>query len=279
MREAQQTAGLFARGRIRFMKNGSLLFLVLAAAAAPLFPVSLAELVGAEKAAALNAGGVIVEVQLKNPVPRILPQHEALRRLIAETMDSLAPGLFVETLYRYQKPRKGVWSEAERTALFNQTLALSTLTGIQYYSASRGVMRTFYESSRVIDGPDSKKALPDPVYSALPPSLTLYARQKDLTFGDNIYRYNYLSVPDAFFFVQENLTALTAGIIPAVGKNKLRTVMAVIDCGDSALIYFVSMAKAVSLPGMGERIGNSFTNRAEAVLKWFTGRADKVLEN
>lgn len=252
--------------------------LAAAAAAAPVFPASLVELVGAERAAALSAGDTIVEVQLKDPAPRILPQHEELRRLIAETMDSLAPRLFVETLYRYQKPRTGGWSEAERAALFNEALALSALTGIQYYSASRGTMRTFYESSRVIDGPDSKKVLPDPVYPAPPPSLSLYARQKDLTFGDNIYRYNYLSAADAFFFVQENLTALTAGIIPAVGKNKLRTVMAVIDCGDSMLIYFVSMAKAVSLPGMGERVGSSFTNRAEAVLKWFIGRADKVLQ-
>ena len=30
---------------------------------------------------------------------------------------------------------------------------------------------------------------------------------------------------------------------------------------------------------MGERIGNSFTNRAEAVLKWFVGKADGVFED
>ena len=197
-------------------------------------------------------------------------------------MASLGPGILVETLRRYQKPASAQaahWSEAERTGLFNQLAALSTLTGIQYYSASRKTMRTFYESSAVIEGPDAKRAVPDPVYAAPPSGLTLYARQKDLTFGDNIYRYDYHTAPDAFFFVQENLTALTAGIIPAVGKNKLRTVMAVIDCGDSLLIYAASMAKAASIPGMGERIGNSFSNRAQAVLKWFAGRADQVFGN
>ncbi|MDR1575124.1 MAG: hypothetical protein LBS37_03885 [Treponema sp.] len=260
------------------MKNGIALCMMLVAAA-PVFSASLEELVGAERAAALISGDRIVEVQLKNPGLRILPRHEELRRIITETMDSLSPSLLVETLYRYQKKQTaaGAWSGAERTALFNQALALSTLTGIEYYSASRRAMRTFYESSRVIDGPDTKKVLSDPVYPAPPASLTLYARQKDLTFGDNIYRYSYLNVADAFCCVQENLTALTAGIIPAVGRNKLRSVMAVIDCGDSLLIYLVSMAKTVSLPGMGERIGNSFTNRAEAMLKWFTGRADKAL--
>jgi hypothetical protein len=67
---------------------------------------------------------------------------------------------------------------------------------------------------------------------------------------------------------------MNVGIITAVGKNKLRTVVAVIDAGDCLLVYAASMAKAASLPGLGERIGNSFTNRAEAILKWFSGRAD-----
>jgi hypothetical protein len=242
---------------------------------------SLDDLLGAERAAVLRSAGLITDVQLKNPELRLLPRHEELRRLVSETMGSLGPGILVETLFRYAKPAAqpaaNGWTEAERAGLFNQVLALSSLTGIQYYSASRGTMRTFYESSAVIDGPNTKRAVLDPVYAMPPASLTLYARQKDLTFGDNIYRYDYWSTADAFFFVQENLTALTAGIIPAVGKNKLRTTFAVIDCGDSLLIYAASMAKAVSLPGMGERIGNSFSNRAEAVLKWFTGKADAVL--
>jgi hypothetical protein len=52
--------------------------------------------------------------------------------------------------------------------------------------------------------------------------------------------------------------------------------IAIIDTGDSLLIYAAAMAKAASLPGIGDRIGASFTNRAKAILQWFTGRADKV---
>jgi hypothetical protein len=69
---------------------------------------------------------------------------------------------------------------------------------------------------------------------------------------------------------------MNVGIIPAVGKDRLRSVAAVIDAGDSLLIYTASMAKAASLPGLGGRIGNSFTTRAAAILKWFTGRADRT---
>lgn len=250
----------------------------IALAAMPLFAAALEELVEEEQAAALRAGqGPVIEVQLKNPIPALLPRHAELRRLAAETIAGLEPNLFVETLSLYKKPEGAAqWSDAERTGLFNQLIALSTLAGIQYYSASRKTMRTFYETSQVIDNPESKKLLPDPAYAVPPAALTLYARQKDLTFGDNIYRYDYQTNTDSFFFVQQNLTVMNAGIIPAVGKNKFRTVLALIDTGDSILIYAAAMAKAASLPGLGERIGNSFTNRMAAILTWFGGRADTV---
>ncbi|GHU71389.1 hypothetical protein FACS189450_07340 [Spirochaetia bacterium] len=260
---------------------------LLAAAAGPLAAATLEELVGAEQAAALKAavaaGGTLTEVQLKNPAPRLVPQHAGVRRIVDETTKSLDPSLFVETLSLYAKPAassRPVWSAVEKTDLFNGALALSTLSGIQYYSASRKTMRTFYETSQVIDGPETKRVVSDPVYainsSDASAALKIYARQKDLTFGDNVYQYDYRAEEDFLLFIQENLTTMNAGIIRAMGKNKLRSLIAVIDAGDCLLIYAVSMAKASSLPGLGERIGNSFTNRAEAILKWYAGQADKA---
>jgi hypothetical protein len=254
---------------------------LLGAAAGSLSAATLEELVGAERAAALEAagGGTITEVQLKKPAPILVPRHTGVRNILDQNIRSLDPGLFVETLYRYPKPvgsGQPVWSAAEKVGLYNGALALSTLSGIQYFSASRNTMRTFYETSRVIDSPDAKRSLADPVYTDPPALLKIYARQKDLTFGDNIYQYEYRTESDFLLFIQENLTAMNVGIIPAMGKNKLRSLVAVIDSGDCLLIYAASMAKASSFPGLGERIGNSFTNRAEAILKWYAGQADKA---
>jgi hypothetical protein len=254
-------------------------FLLIVCAAAPAsFSVPLEDLFDSRRAAQLRLNGVsITETQLKNPTPKLVPHYAPLEKFVSENQEALGPGLSVETLRLYTKPAPSSgWSIVQRTNLFNRLTALSTLTGIQYYSASRSVMRVFYESSLVIDGPQSKKPLPDPVFASPPDSLSLYARQKDLTFGDNIYRYDYRTTQDAFFFVQENITALNASIIPVVGKNKLRSILAVIDCGDCLLIYAVSLAKAASVPGMGDRIGNSFGNRAEAAIKWFALGADAV---
>jgi hypothetical protein len=247
------------------------------------FPVPLENLVSPAHAARLRSSGEpLTETQLRNPAPRLLPMNNGLRQLVSGAMNALNPNMLVETLYLYKKPARfhtdsAVWDDGQRTGIFNQMLALSTLTGIQYFSSSRNTMRTFYEYSSIIDGPGTRNPLPDPVFARPPETLSIYARQKDLTFGDNVYRYDYTATGDAVFFTQENVTALSFGIITAIGRGSLRSVMAVIDCGDSILVYAVSMAKTLSVPGMGDRIGNSFSNRAEAVLNWFSRRLDSEL--
>jgi hypothetical protein len=211
----------------------------------------------------------------------LIPRHRFTQELVDAIMGDLSPGFLVESRYLYKKPAgaaPGAWSEAERSALYNEALALSTLAGIEYFSTSRNTMRTFYETSSVIDGPDTRKPRNNPIYGTPPAELTVYTEQKDLTFGNNIYKYEYHARSDALIFVQENDTAMKMGIITAVRKNNLRSVVAVIDAGDYLLIYAASMAKAASVPGMSRRVGASFSTRAEAMLKWFSGQADKAFK-
>jgi hypothetical protein len=263
----------------------ALLFLI----AAPGFSASLEDLVGRDRAAVLIRGEILTEIQFKTPQPLLVPRDGFLQQLIADIREDLEPSLFVESLFLYKKPAgAGLprWSGAEREALFNETLALSTLAGIQYYSSSRQAMRTFYETSTVIDGPDSRKPLADPAYGPaagtpslpVPTELTVYARQKDLTFGDNIYQYIYHIREDSLVFIQQNLTIMNAGIIPAIGRNRLRSTAAVFDAGEYLLLYLSSMARAASFPGMNERVGRSFSTRTEAMLRWFAGQADKAFD-
>jgi len=254
------------------------------ASAARLFSVPLENLVSSSVVSRLrSSGGAIFETQLRNPAPLLLPRDNELRRITGGIISSLEPNVLVEALYLYTKPASVAgasegWTAEQRTDVFNQLMAVSSMTGLQYYSASRRAMRTFYEYSYLVDGPDSRNRIPDPVFTSVPTTLTLYARQKDLTFGDNIYRYNYVTTQDAVYFTQDNVTALTIALIPVIGGGNLKTVMAVIDCGDSILIYALSMAKALSVPGIGDRISNSFSNRAQAVLNWFSVRLDNMFQ-
>ena len=243
--------------------------------------LSLEELIGSSQAGALIAGEKPVLVQFKNCEPGLVPQNEVLKTLVDSVRQDLDPSVMVETLHLYKKPpeaEKPVWSADEEAGVYNELLSLSTLTGIQYFSESRGAMRTLYENSFVVNDPSSKKPVSDPFYSRPPAELTVYARQKDSTFGENVYQYDYYEVPGTIIFAQQNLTSLSYGIIPAVGKNKLHSVMAVLDAGDYLLIYAASMARAASFPGMNDRIGKSFANRADAIVLWFADRTDKAFK-
>lgn len=241
--------------------------------------LDLKDLVSPEQAVSLAAGEKPVLAQFKDPRPQLLPRNSVLRELVETIRLELNPSVMVETLHIYKKPPeagRNAWNAREEIELYNGVLALSTLAGLQYFSQSRGTMRTFYETSSVIDGPSTKKPVTDPVYARPPSALTIYSRQKDLTFGDNIYQYDYYSVPGAIIFIQQNLTSLSYGILRAVGKNNLRSIVAVLDADDYLLVYAGSMAKAASLPGMNTRIGDSFANRADAVVHWFSDRADRA---
>jgi len=267
------------------MKRAVFLLCFFAFASPLIFSIPLENLVSSSNAAKLRSSGEpIVETQSKNPAPSLLPQDSELRRIVGAAVDSLEANTLIEALYLYKKPAAAAaafegWTQTQRTGVFNQILAVSTMTGLQYYSASRRTTRTFYESSFMVDGPEAKNRIPDPVFTTVPQTLTTYAKQKDLTFGDNIYRYDYIAAQDAFYIIQDNITALTIAFVPVIGRGHLKSVIAIIDCGDSILVYAVSIAKAVSVPGLMSRVVSSFSNRVEAVLSWFTGRLDNTFQS
>ncbi|MDR0708128.1 MAG: hypothetical protein LBF60_09715 [Treponema sp.] len=227
--------------------------------------------------AALLAGEAITRLAKNPSVPELSPRDAQIQRLTAGVIKEINPTILTESLYLYKKPSGAVsWTQAEKTDIYNNILALSTLQGLRYYSASRKRMRTLFEISQVIDDPSTQNPADDPRRSVPPPSLTVYARQKDLTFGDNIYQYDYFASENTLALIQRNLTVMSVGIVPVISKNMLRSVVAVIDAEAYLLIYSASFARTFSLPGVKNRVGQSFATRAEAVLGWFTKQADKA---
>jgi len=246
------------------------------------FSIPVENLVSANRLAQLKSAqkGRIIETHIKDTTPTLIPNNSNIRQNVTEVMNTLKPNILVEALYLYIKPAQAktdsaLWDEKQKNIVFTQMTAISTLTGIQYYSSSRKAMRVFYEYSSIIDGPTTKKSVPDPVFNQTPGTLTFFTRQKDLTFGDNIYRYYNTSTQDVLFSSVENITTLNFGIIPVISKGNLHLVMSAIDCGDSILIYAVSIAKVAAVSGLSDKISNSFSNRAQALLDWFSDRLNR----
>jgi hypothetical protein len=257
------------------MKPVFLFLLFLNAGAA--FSLSLEEALGVERAAELTRRGTLTEVQTRRSRPLLVPGHYFTQSLVDSAVEAVRPSYIVENLYLYAKPAGAdAWTTAERDVLYTGMTAMSTLAGLRYYSASAKGMDTLYKSSFVIDGPDTGNPRPDPVFGTPPAALTLYVLQEDGKFGENIYRYDYHARPDALIMVQQNLTDMNSGPLRMIGKNNLRTILAVIDMEARLLVYAVSLIKAPSFPGMKGRIGDSFTNRTAAVIEWLSVRADEV---
>jgi hypothetical protein len=259
------------------VKNTLLALFVLNRLALACFASPVSGLVDEAVADSLLRGDLVSEANFGRARPVLAPDFAPLRSILEQRGAALSPSITVESLYLHKKPDRfgaGDWTQAEETDTLNTLVSLGTLTGTQYYSKSRDRMRTFYETSTVINDPREKKPLPDPVFlpDTLPAALTLYARQKDLSFGDNVYRYDYFTGGGAVIFTQTNYTGLSYGIIPLAGKEKLLSVAAVIDAEEYFLIYIASMAKAPSIPGLNKKAGDSFSSRAEALIKWFTDR-------
>ncbi|TFG81491.1 MAG: hypothetical protein E4H20_09710 [Spirochaetales bacterium] len=204
----------------------------------------------------------------------LAPNHPAARAMAVD-LASEKPDVVVEALLLWKKPHSAN-PTAEHLAVYNILRSVGSLTGIEYYSASRKKMRLFYDYSSLVTGPDGATPVTDRALSALPRAETLYARQKDLSFGDNIYKLELSSGDDYVRSLSVNLTTMRYGILPVAGSGNLRVRALIIITDDAIVFYAVSSAKATIIPGVRNKLENSFGNRAEAIYEWFSHKADEA---
>lgn len=219
----------------------------------------------ASKGRATRAGGE----------PGLLPLGAAADRIRAGVAAD-KPSILVESLFFL--PRAASADEAGRRAelagIYGLLRSFSSLEGIQYYSVTHKSMRVLYAESYRIDGPDSKLRLPDippPPPSDIPAEETLYAYQRDLTFGANRYSFAFASSSGAVSAEMTNLTRLSYGIVPLVAPKALKTRLLVVQALDGILFYVES--DSTTAGPFRSRLEESFGNRANALFSWFEAKS------
>lgn len=238
-------------------------------AQAPALPTAAAVL-GADAYAEAAASGRAV--RLGKGAPVLLPAYPSAKPL-RDSIVSENPPILVETAFVLPRPAPDGISEreAELASIYGLMRSIGSLEGIEYYSASRKKMRTFYAESYLIDGPETKRRLPDPPPlspGALPRAESLFAFQRDLSFGSNVYRYDLESDSGAVRVTATNLTRMSYSLIPVLEKEALKTRLLVVQAEDAIVFYAASGAAA---PGIFKgKLEDSFSNRAEALFKWFS---------
>ena len=152
----------------------------------------------AEDRASLAADGEVTHLYSLPDEPRLAP---AFQENILEDIRQIKPRLGVEVLFL----APAVDGSPAAPTVFTTLQSISTMEGIEYYSQSRGYMRTLFHESYVIDHPGTRKRLPDPVWTTVPSQDRLYVYQRDSSFGKNVLQLDYRVEDATIFLTMTNL--------------------------------------------------------------------------
>ncbi|MEX2445436.1 MAG: DUF6675 family protein [Alkalispirochaeta sp.] len=173
------------------------------------------------------------------------------------------------------------FTETGRLQIYNILRSVSTMEGLEYYSASDEEMQVFYHESYAVDGPEGETPIPDPVVDTIPRDSELWAFQRDGSFGRNVQHLRYTARDDSFLVSIQNETTMVYTIVPLVRPGNLRTFLVVRPAPDRGeLTFYGNLAVRVpAMFGMQDRARDSFYNRIVALHDWFTDelRAHELL--
>jgi hypothetical protein len=202
---------------------------------------------------------------------RLAPDHP-FTRTIADDLERLDPRVGIEIVVPVPVVDRA-FTETGMLELYNILRRVSTMEGIEYYSASRDEMRIFYHESYAIDGPDGEERIDDPVVTAIPDRDTIHVFQRDGSFGKNVQRLDYVARDDAFLVTMTNTTTMIYKVVPLVSPENLQTFLLILPRPDEGVIEFYGNlgVRVPGLFGMKDRARDSFYNRIVALHDWFVG--------
>jgi len=192
-----------------------------------------------------------------------------MERWIINAIKKVQPTIGVEVLLIYKYKGKKGDSEQGLLSIYNTLRSLSTLKGIEYYSASRKRMRIMFHDAYIVDSPDKKNKLSDPIVQSIPSLSSLYVYQNDSSFGENVYKVLYHFKDNYFLMEMHNLTQIWWGIIPIIDPQKLKYIILIYPFEDYLVFYSVICVNAFNFLGIADQKSASFYNRIKALYKWF----------
>jgi hypothetical protein len=247
------------------------MLILVAGVAAPLFgelPASLRGLFSEADAATLDTKGELSSIFKEHEPLRFVPKL-ALGGTVREAVTRMNPIFGVEYCVVH-KTRQSLDSEVARDGIYNTLLGISTLKGIEYYSASRKRMRELFIDAYCVPAPERKDRLPDPVNNGPIPSVRLINTfQHDSSFGENFYTVEYRYTDKAFLMTMRNSNKIWYGIIPLIDPGNLAYYIVIYPVGEYILFYSVVCVNGANPLGLMESKTESFYNRIKALDNWF----------
>ncbi len=197
-------------------------------------------------------------------IPNIPTKDEML-----QNYKSISPDMGVEILKLYKTNNMDFSSPKAKLLIYNLTHSISSLKGVEYYSHTRKKLRTLFYDSYVVDSPENREKIPDPISKKIKPYDRIYIFQNDSTFGKNIFLLEYKTTSQLINIKIENLTTMKYLLLPLIPPYRMVTYMAIIPSRNAILFYGLSMSNFKNIIPVGKENVASFYYRLLAMYNWF----------
>ncbi len=204
----------------------------------------------------------------ENENPSLYLPNTSLSDLTAADLMKMDPNIGVETIYLFKAPEISATGK-DMLFLYNLLRNLRSLEGIEYYSASRERMRTFFKDFYTIDGPEERNPVPDQFVDKVPREATLYAFQEDLTFGKSVSRLLYRYEKPFISLSITNCTKLRYLLIPLIQEEAMKMHLLIYVMDGYIMFYGNCAVSTLDFPSLLKKKKESFSNRIEAMYTWF----------
>ncbi len=193
------------------------------------------------------------------------PLSDRIRR----KFEGFDPNVSDEALFIMPLPAK---RDDPSLFLYNKLRAISSLSGITYFSNRKKETQILFSDVYAIDGLDSKRRIPDRTYSYLPSDERVLIHLEDVNFGSGYYEVSYMTADGAMSFGMKNLTSLKY-IFPVIGKENVRFELLVVPLDDALLVYGACSVEAAGFVKSLIHLPSAFYTRIRALKDWFSKQA------
>ncbi len=234
---------------------------------------------------ALVNDGELLRFHGEGVSPGLLPDTSLTagiaRQMISGDLNIGIEGLFFTPVEDLPDKYRKLTPDERRLTLYNILRSVSTLQGLEYYSASRGEMRLLFEESWAIaDVKKPEEALTDPLVSSIPAEDSILIHQKDKSFSNNESSMTFQAGANAFTTDIVNLTPMRyKGFIKIAKPGDMQIHLIVVPVEEGLLMYGTMSAKTLKVKAFLDRAQDSFTNRVIALTGWYRSRLDEEFSN
>ncbi|MDC7218572.1 MAG: hypothetical protein PQJ59_01455 [Spirochaetales bacterium] len=230
---------------------------------------SLGDFLSDEERARLNGQGEITLFHYDETEPQMIPDVAQAGELKKE-LEDLSGNFAIEGIFFI--PRTDRLSEEEELLnIMNILSRISSLEGLEYYSASRGEMRLLFEECWRLEDLEGDRVLEDLHHDTLPERSSFYMHQKDLTFGANRSAVTMTSNGETLLMSMKTMTNMKYnGLVRVIKEGNFYTGVLVIPVEEGILYYGTMSARTLQVGLVVNKASKSFYNRMKALFFWFS---------